>query len=90
MHTRKLYLSLLLSFLITPLFAQFEFGVKGGVNYDSFGDLNPTDVSLASFEADAKTAFHVGVYSKIDLLLFPPFLMCTRISGIYATLILFL
>ena len=70
MHTRKLYLSLLLSFLITPLFAQFEFGVKGGVNYDSFGDLNPTDVSLASFEADAKTAFHVGVYSKIDLLLF--------------------
>lgn len=70
MHTQKLYLSLLFSFLITPLFAQFEFGVKGGVNYDSFGDLKPTDVSLANFEANAKTAFHVGVYSKIDLLLF--------------------
>ena len=70
MKTRNLYLSLLLSLLFTPIFAQFEFGIKGGVNYDSFGDVNPVDVSLANFEADAKTAFHLGVYSKIDLLLF--------------------
>ena len=72
MFTRNLYLSLFLSLLITPLFAQFEFGLKGGVNYDSFGDLSPTGngVSIENLEADAKTAFHLGVYSKIDLLLF--------------------
>ena len=54
----------------TPLFAQLSFGVKGGVNYDSFGDLIPTDFSLENFQFDAKTGFHIGVYGNLDLLTF--------------------
>ena len=54
----------------TPLFAQLSFGVKGGVNYDSFGDLIPTDFRLENFQFDAKTGFHIGVYGNLDLLTF--------------------
>ena len=63
-------LTLLLFFCLTPLFAQLSFGVKGGVNYDSFGDLNPTDLSLENFQSDAKTGFHIGLYGNLNLLTF--------------------
>ena len=63
-------LSLLLLFCISPLFAQLSFGIKGGINYDSFGELNPTDLSLENFQSDAKTGFHFGVYGNLDLLTF--------------------
>ncbi len=63
---------LILLFLLcfTPLFAQLSFGVKAGVNYDSFGELNPTDVSLENFKSDAQTGFHLGIYGNLDLLTF--------------------
>ena len=70
MKTAHLTLCLLCFFTLTPLFSQLSFGVKGGVNYDSFGDLTATDVSLSSFEADAKVGFHLGVFTNIDLLTF--------------------
>ena len=63
MKTTLSTLILFFLFSFTPLFAQLSFGVKGGVNYDSFGDLNPTDLS-------AKTGFHIGVYGNLDLLTF--------------------
>ena len=56
--------------MLYPLFAQLSFGVKGGVNYDSFGELNPTDLSLENFQSDAKTGFHIGVFGNLDLLTF--------------------
>ena len=70
MKTVHLTLCLLCFFTLTPLFSQLSFGVKGGVNYDSFGDLTASDVSLSSFEADANTGFHLGVFTNIDLLTF--------------------
>ena len=71
MKTPQSTLSFLLCLIcFTPLFAQLSFGVKGGVNYDSFGELNPTDLSLENFQSDAQTGFHIGVFGNIDLLTF--------------------
>jgi len=44
--------------------------VKGGVNYDSFGDLNPTELGLENFQSDAQTGFHIGVFGNLNLLTF--------------------
>ena len=65
-----LTLLLLCTLFFTPLFAQLSFGVKGGLNYDSFGDFTPTDVSLPNPQVDASTGFHLGVFTNIDLLTF--------------------
>lgn len=65
-----LTLLLLCTQFFTPLFAQLSFGVKGGLNYDSFGDFTPTDVSLPNPQVDASTGFHLGVFTNIDLLTF--------------------
>jgi len=54
----------------TSLFSQLRFGVKGGINYDSFGELNPTDLSFENLQSDAKTGFHIGVFGNLDLLAF--------------------
>ena len=70
MKTTQFILSLLCLLCFTPLFSQLSFGLKGGVNYDSFGELNPTDLSLENFQSDAKTGFHIGVFGNLDLLTF--------------------
>lgn len=71
MRKSQFTLALLCFFVcFTSLFAQFSFGVKGGVNYDSFGEFNPTDLSLDDFQSDAQTGFHIGVFSNINLLTF--------------------
>ena len=74
----------LIVFLSTSLLqAQFEFGVKAGLNYDSLGDVNYTDISATQLSAGSKTGFHVGVYGKLDLLLFylRPELQFTKINS---------
>ena len=70
MKTTQFTFVLLFLLCFTPLFAQLSFGVKGGVNYDSFGELNSTDLSLENFQSDTKTGFHIGVYGNLDLLTF--------------------
>ena len=70
MKTTQFTLVLLCLLCFTPLFSQLSFGVKGGVNYDSFGELNPTDLGLENFQSDAKTGFHIGVFGNLDLLTF--------------------
>lgn len=70
MKTTQFTFVLLFLLCFTPLFAQLSFGVKGGVNYDSFGELNSTDLSIENFQSDAKTGFHIGVYGNLDLLTF--------------------
>ncbi|MGB1971481.1 MAG: porin family protein [Flavobacteriaceae bacterium] len=69
---KKIFLNLLmLSFLCTsPLLAQLKFGAKAGLNYDSLGDLDFSDVSLERFNSSAKTGFHFGLYANVNLLLF--------------------
>lgn len=70
MKTTQSILVLLCLMCFTPLFAQFTFGVKGGVNYDTLGTLEPTDLTLENFQADAQTGFHFGVFGNFDLLTF--------------------
>jgi hypothetical protein len=74
----------LIVFLSTSLLqAQFEFGVKAGLNYDSLGDVDYSDLSATNLSAGSKTGFHVGVYGNLDLLLFylRPELQFTKINS---------
>lgn len=59
-----------LSLFTTPLFGQIKMGVKAGLNYDSFGALTATDVSIENFNADAKAGYHFGLFGHLDLLTF--------------------
>jgi len=70
----------------TLLQAQFEFGVKGGLNYDSLGDVDYTDISATDLSAGSKTGYHIGAYGKIDLLLFylRPEIQFTKINSGFA------
>ncbi|MFQ3334787.1 MAG: hypothetical protein ACI87X_000312 [Candidatus Arcticimaribacter sp.] len=84
MSIKSLQSLTLIAFLSTSLLqAQFEFGVKAGLNYDSLGDVNYTDISATQLSAGSKTGFHVGVYGKLDLLLFylRPELQFTKINS---------
>jgi hypothetical protein len=66
----------------TVLQAQFEFGVKGGLNYDSLGDVDYAVIS-PNLSARSKTGYHIGAYGKIDLLLFylRPEIQFTKINS---------
>ena len=70
----------------TLLQAQFEFGVKGGLNYDSLGDVDYDDISATDLSAGSKTGYHIGAYGKIDLLLFylRPEIQFTKINSGFA------
>lgn len=70
MKTTQYTLAILCLLCFTPLFSQLSFGMKGGVNYDSFGELNRTDLSLENFQSVAKTGFHIGIFGSLDLLTF--------------------
>lgn len=76
-----------LALLSTSLLqAQFEFGVKGGLNYDSLGDVDYDDFSATDLSAGSKTGYHIGAYGKIDLLLFylRPEIQFTKINSGFA------
>ena len=76
-----------LAILSTSLLqAQFEFGVKGGLNYDSLGDVDYDDFSATDLSAGSKTGYHIGAYGKIDLLLFylRPEIQFTKINSGFA------
>ena len=70
----------------TLLQSQFEFGVKGGLNYDSLGDVDYDDFSATDLSAGSKTGYHIGAYGKIDLLLFylRPEIQFTKINSGFA------
>ncbi|MDG2492405.1 MAG: outer membrane beta-barrel protein [Flavobacteriaceae bacterium] len=83
--TKKLTKSFtLIALFISSLnYAQFEFGVKAGLNYDSLGDVNYTEFSETNLSAGSQTGYHIGIYSKIDLLLFylRPEIQFTKINS---------
>ena len=69
MYSQKIILLLIISLITQFVSAQFSYGVKAGLNYDSIGELTAIE-QTSTFNADAKTGFHLGVYSNINLLLF--------------------
>ena len=60
----------LLVFSIKLSFSQFEYGFKGGLNFDSSGDIV---VFADQFEKkgtlDGKSGYHLGVYTEVDFLI---------------------
>ena len=67
--TSKSFLALLL--LISSFaYSQFKFGAKAGLNYDSLGDLELTELNAENINSDTKTGFHIGVFGHVDLLTF--------------------
>lgn len=73
---KKVFVTLLTLTLCTTLsYAQkIDWGAKAGLNYNFGGDLSETPASIGeSFEdvitgADAKAGYHLGLWTKIDLL----------------------
>lgn len=51
-------------------FSQIKFGVNGGVNFDSSGDIVLiSDKLQKQGPLDGKTGFHMGVYTEVDFLI---------------------
>lgn len=67
--------------------AQFlNFGVKGGLNYNSNGDLE-YDINNIKISSDSDTGFHIGVFAEIDLplaLYIRPELLYTKTQSSYS------
>ena len=74
----------LLFFSIQLSFSQFEYGFKGGLNFDSSGDIV---VFADQFEKkgtlDGKSGYHLGVYTEVDFLFLylRPELRFTKVSS---------
>ena len=65
MNMKKILFVLLLFGSFSVVNAQFvNFGIKGGVNYNSNGDLSIEEFSISS---DEETGYHFGVFSEIKL-----------------------
>lgn len=56
-----------LVFLISNFsFSQIDFGIKGGLNFDSAGE---AQLTLETKDHERKSGFHIGVYSEFDFLI---------------------
>ena len=74
----------LLFFSIQLSFSQFEYGFKGGLNFDSSGDiLVVTDQFEKKGALDGKSGYHLGVYAEVDFLILylRPELQFTKVSS---------
>lgn len=81
-----LSLSCLLLFFTQLSFSQFEYGIKGGLNFDSSGDIVVVaDQLQKEGSLDGKIGYHIGIYAKVDFLVFylRPELQYTRVSSHY-------
>ena len=74
----------LLIFCIQLSFSQFEYGLKGGLNFDSSGDIVVVADQLEKKGTlDGKSGYHLGVYAEVDFLIFymRPELQFTKVSS---------
>ena len=75
---------LLLLFSAQFSFSQIKFGLKGGVNFDSSGDIVLiADKLEKQGRLAGKTAFHLGVYTEVDffILYLRPELQYTKVRS---------
>ncbi len=78
--------SFLFLLFFTPqlTFSQFEYGLKGGLNFDAAGDIIVVADQLEKQGSlKGKTGYHLGVYAKVKILAFylRPELQFTRVSS---------
>ena len=79
-------LSYFLLFFTQLSFSQFEYGIKGGLNFDSSGDIVVVADQLQKEGfLNGKIGYHMGIYSEVDFLVFylRPELQYTRVSSHY-------
>lgn len=76
--TTAMALVLCLVFVAGPAAAQVGFGIKGGLNFAEFGDIETID-TLDELESESKTDFVGGAYIKLPLGLFR-----LQIEGLYS------
>lgn len=71
---KKVFLTILTITFINVSFAQIDFGIKGGVNYNFGGDLKEiistgsSSAQNAITNADARAGFHAGLWTRINFL----------------------
>ena len=89
---KKLVLTVLILALPTAIFAQVDFGLKGGVNYNFTGDLSQAfqetgdnAVDVITTGADNKAGFHLGLWTRINFsgLYIRPELVYTELNSSY-------
>ncbi len=72
-------------FLSASLFlqAQFEFGIKAGLNYDSLGELKSESINNTINSDGSETGYHVGFYGNLNLVVFyiRPEIQFTKINS---------
>ena len=76
----------LLVFCIQLSFSQFEYGLKGGFNFDSSGDIEVfADQFQKKGTLDGKSGYHLGVYAEVDFLILylRPELQFAKVSSQY-------
>ena len=67
MIMKKLFLTILLVASISAVNAQvFNFGIKGGLNYNSNGNLK-TDLTNIRVSSDQETGYHIGILTEVKL-----------------------
>ena len=82
MKSHPIFLLLLITAQFS--FSQINFGLKGGVNFDSSGDIVLiADQLKKQGPLDGKTGFHFGVYTEVDFLILylRPELQYTKVSS---------
>ena len=65
---KKVIIAVLLLSGITAFSQSSEFGIKGGLNYGSTGDITsfPDFATNFELEGENKVGYHIGVYSKFE------------------------
>ena len=83
---KKIIVAVLLLSGITALSQSTGFGIKGGLNYGSVGDLEFTsEFANSTFNKENKTGFHAGVFYKAKFagLIIQPELLYTKLNTEY-------
>ena len=72
MSSRLIKILTSIVFLCASLFlqAQFEFGVKAGLNYDSLGELKLESIKNTVNSDGSEIGYHVGFYGNLNLVVF--------------------
>ncbi len=55
---------------VSLLQAQFEYGVKAGLNYDSLGDIDYKNLSASPISLNSRAGYHIGIYGNFNLPVF--------------------
>ena len=85
MSSRLIKILTSIVFLCASLFlqAQFEFGVKAGLNYDSLGELKLESIKNTENSDGSEIGYHVGFYGNLNLVVFyiRPEIQFTKINS---------